>query len=146
MQQSQRLCCIYACEETIQVWPNLTARYWQGLTWSRRVSARSTRLRHPNIYDLTILLPQLYYNIHTYHKDPGYCHSRSIQEPGRSVLPGCDSGRSDRSGCGLSCESPETRAVGPADISQTLLPRLDILQEVWRGARKCLYSNNPKPG
>lgn len=31
-------------------------------------------------------------------------------------------------------------------VFPTLLPRLDILQEVWRGARRCLYKSPPKPG
>jgi phosphatidylinositol N-acetylglucosaminyltransferase subunit H len=30
-------------------------------------------------------------------------------------------------------------------VFPNLLPRLDVLQEVWRGARRCLYANVPKP-
>lgn len=30
-------------------------------------------------------------------------------------------------------------------VFPSLLPRLDLLQEVWRGARRCLYANPPKP-
>lgn len=33
-----------------------------------------------------------------------------------------------------------------AYMQQTLLPRVNILQEVWRGARKCLYTNGVKQG
>lgn len=31
-------------------------------------------------------------------------------------------------------------------VFPNLLPRLDVLQEVWRGARKCLYAGASKPG
>jgi phosphatidylinositol N-acetylglucosaminyltransferase subunit H len=31
-------------------------------------------------------------------------------------------------------------------VFPTLLPRLDVLQEVWRGARRCLYASVPRPG
>lgn len=31
-------------------------------------------------------------------------------------------------------------------VFPNLLPRLDVLQEVWRGARRCLYANTNKPG
>lgn len=31
-------------------------------------------------------------------------------------------------------------------VFPNLLPRLDVLQEVWRGARRCLYAKAPRPG